>query len=103
MTSLESLKKLQEVFLKVPPEQFIFTRYHYEGKYGKGGNLMYLADTNNIKLEEDKITNYLLFGSFLKVSSSTLQEKCPGLLINASYQEVSEALDFVIKNYKKIC
>ena len=99
MTSLKSLETLQKQFLEVGADGFIFTR-GYCKKTGRR-NLIKIADENGIALEDDKITRYLTWGDSMKLSK-TLQDKCPKLLTNASFQEVAEALEFVIKNYKKI-
>ena len=99
MTNLKSLETLQKCFLKVGADGFIFTR----GQCNKTGrkNLIKIANENEIQLEDDKITRYLTWGDSMKLSK-TLQDKCPKLLTNASFQEVVDALEFVIKNYKKI-
>lgn len=95
---LKSLKALLEI-LKGKEDQFTFVRY-YEPKSNKG-NLLWLANQANIELKDSKIVNYLLRGDHLPCTK-TVFDKLPKLGFISSYNEVKEALEFIIKNYKKI-
>lgn len=81
-------------------EKFTYTT-RYDPKTDRG-NIDYYREKFKINLLNCPIYNYLVYGTKIQGLTKTLEEKRPKLGLIASYDEVSEALAFVIKNYSKI-